>query len=223
VPYIVVGVVKDVLSNIDYAEGFARDPRPDIYLALDEAFFSDRRARVPKLVVRTALPVAGLADNLRRTAQGLGPAVIVERIRSGRDWFGDVVEDPRHRTLLIGSLGGLALTLTLVGIFGVTAYSVARRTQEIGVRMAFGARPGQVVRTMIGDAAWPTLAGISMGLVGAYYATRAIESFLYDTTPHDAMTFAAVALFMATTAIVAAWIPARRAARVDPVQALRTE
>lgn len=219
----VVGIVRDIRSHIDYREGFAPDPRPDIYVLLDDGFFGDRRARVPKVVVRSAIPAAGLADDLRRAAHGVGPAVIVERIRSGSDWFSDVVEEPRHRTLLIGSLGGLGLTLTLVGIFGVTAYTVTRRTQEVGVRMAFGARPDQVVRAMVGDAAWPTIAGIAVGLAGAYYGTRVIENFLYDTTPHDAMTFAVVALFMATTAIVAAWIPARRAALVDPVQALRAE
>jgi putative ABC transport system permease protein len=178
---------------------------------------------MPKLVIQTARPIADLADELRRTALSLDPAVIVERIRSGRDWFGDVVAEPRHRTLLIGSLSALALLLTLVGIFGVTAYAVARRTQEIGVRMAFGARPGQVVGGMIADAAWPMLLGICAGLAGAYFATRLIESFLYDTTPHDVPTFAAVALFMAITALVAAWIPARRAAGVDPVAALRAE
>jgi ABC-type antimicrobial peptide transport system permease subunit len=89
--------------------------------------------------------------------------------------------------------------------------------------MAFGARPGQVVGRMIGDAAWPMLLGICAGLAGSYFATRLIESFLYDTTPHDVPTFVVVALFMAITAIVAAWLPARRAARVDPVQALRAE
>ena len=219
----VVGIVRDIRSHIDYTEGFAPDPRPDIYILLDDAFFADRRARAPKVVVRSAISGAALADDLRRAAHGVGPAAIVERIRPGSDWFSDVVTQPRNRTLLMSLLGGLGLTLTLVGIFGVTAYTVARRTQEIGVRMAFGAKPGQVVRVMVGDAAWPTIAGIVAGLIGAYYATRMIESYLYDTTPHDAATFAAVALFMATTAIVAAWLPARRAARVNPVEALRTE
>ncbi len=178
---------------------------------------------MPIVFVRADSSGRGLADDLRRAAHAVGPPVIVERIRFGSDWFSDHVAEPRHRTLLIGLLGGLGLTLTLVGIFGVTAYTVARRTQEIGVRMAFGARPGQVVRAMVGDAAWPMIVGIAVGLAGAYYATRLIESYLFETTPHDPITFAAVALFMATTAIVAAWIPARRAARVDPVHALRAE
>jgi ABC-type antimicrobial peptide transport system permease subunit len=110
-----------------------------------------------------------------------------------------------------------------VGIFGMTAYAVARRTQEIGVRMAFGARPGDVVRTMLGDATLPVGIGLVIGLGGAVLATRLIESFLFQTTPTDAGTFAMVAATLAVTAVVAAWIPARRAARGDPVQALRAE
>jgi ABC-type antimicrobial peptide transport system permease subunit len=105
----------------------------------------------------------------------------------------------------------------------MTAYAVARRTQEIGIRMAFGARPAHVVGTMVRDAAWPALLGLSVGMAAAMYATRVIASFLFETTSSDPATFAAVAVFMGVTVLVAAWVPARRAARVDPVIALRTE
>jgi predicted permease len=215
--YSILGVVRDIRSR----RLLEVDSRPDVYLSFRED--AGARGRVPIVFVRADSSVRGLADDLRRAAHAVGPPVIVERIRFGSEWVSDHVAEPRHRTLLIGLLGGLGLTLTLVGIFGVTAYTVARRTQEVGVRMAFGARPGQVVRAIVGDAAWPTTAGIALGLVGAYYATRLLETYLFETTPHDPTTFAAVALFMATTAIVAAWLPARRAARVDPVHALRAE
>jgi predicted permease len=216
--FTVVGIVRDIRSR--YL--FRTDSRPDLYLPFDpKVAFQSRR--MPIVFVRPTGRIAGLADDLRRAAHNVGSPVIVERIRFGSDWFSDHVADPRQRTLLIGSLGALGLLLTLVGIFGVTAYAVARRTQEIGVRMAFGARPAQVVGRVIADAAWPMATGIGAGLLGAYYATRVIESFLFETTPHDPVTFAAVAVFMAATALVAAWLPARRAARVDPVAALRAE
>jgi ABC-type antimicrobial peptide transport system permease subunit len=194
-----------------------------VYLPFDETFFSSGRETAPFVVVRPSYRAAGLADALRKAAQEAGGPVAVERIRSGRDWLGDYVSEHRRRTVLIGLLSALGLALSLIGIFGVTAYSVARRTQEIGVRMAFGARPRQVVGRIVGDVAWPMVLGIVIGLTGAYFATRVLESFLYETTTSDPATFLSMTALMAATALIAAWIPARRAARVDPVQALRAE
>jgi hypothetical protein len=98
-----------------------------------------------------------------------------------------------------------------VGIFGTTAYTVARRTQEVGIRMALGARPGQMIGAIVRDAAWPVALGIAIGLGGAVGATRVIASFLFDTEPTDRLTFATATMALAATALVAAWIPARRA------------
>jgi ABC-type antimicrobial peptide transport system permease subunit len=125
--------------------------------------------------------------------------------------------------VLLSLLGGLGLVLTLVGVFGMTAYAVARRTPEIGVRMAFGATARDVVREMVRDAAWPVALGIAAGLAGAWAATRVIATFLYDTTPTDVPAFASAAGLLALAALIAVWIPSRRAARVDPVTSLRTE
>jgi ABC-type antimicrobial peptide transport system permease subunit len=137
--------------------------------------------------------------------------------------YGATITTSRQRTVLLSLLGGLGLVLALVGIFGMTAYAVARRTREIGVRIALGARPDHVVRRMVADAAWPIAIGTVLGLGAATMATRVIESFLFETTPTDPVTFAAVAIVLATSGLVAAWVPARRAARVDPVAALRAE
>jgi ABC-type antimicrobial peptide transport system permease subunit len=120
-------------------------------------------------------------------------------------------------------LGSLGLLLTLIGIATVTAYAVSRRTHEIGVRMAFGADAGSVVWTMMRDATWPVGVGLVLGLGASYYATRLVATFLFETTPTDPVTFASVAALLALAATCAAWLPARRAARVDPVQALRGE
>ena len=125
--------------------------------------------------------------------------------------------------LLLTLLGVFGLVLTLVGVFSTTAYAVARRTREIGVRAAFGARPGQVVSAMIQDAVWPVAVGLVAGLAGDYYATRLIRSFLFQTTPYDPGTLAAAVVLLAVTAGLAAWLPARRAASVDPLSALRAE
>ena len=125
--------------------------------------------------------------------------------------------------LLLAMLGVFGLLLTLVGIFSMTAYAVARRTREIGVRVAFGARPGQVVGVMIRDAAWPVAFGLVAGLAGTYYATRLITSFLFQTEPYDPATLVGVVALLAVAAGFAAWLPARRAAAVDPVLALRAE
>ena len=125
--------------------------------------------------------------------------------------------------VLLTMLGAFGLLLTLVGIFSMTAYAVARRTREIGVRVAFGARPAQVVQLMVRDVAWPLAFGVAAGLAGTYYATRLITSFLFQTEPHDPLTLVAVVALLAVAALVAAWLPARRAATVDPATALRAE
>ena len=125
--------------------------------------------------------------------------------------------------LLLTLLGVFGMLLTLVGIFSMTAYAVARRRREIGVRVAFGARPGQVAGVMVRDAAWPVVLGLVAGLVGTYYATRLIRGFLFETPPHDPGTLVVVVVLVGVAAFLAAWLPARRAASVDPVTALRAE
>lgn len=134
----------------------------------------------------------------------VGPSVIVERIRSGRDWFDDQVAAPRQRTTLLSLLGGLGLLLTLVGVFGTTAYAVARRTQEVGIRMALGARVGQMVGAIVLDAAWPVAVGLAIGLAGAFAVSRVIGTFLFEMQPTDPLTFGTVLVVLAATALVAA-------------------
>jgi ABC-type antimicrobial peptide transport system permease subunit len=124
---------------------------------------------------------------------------------------------------MLSLLGGLGLLLTLVGIFGTTAYAVARRTREVGIRLALGARPGRMVGTIVQDAAWPVALGSAIGLAGALGVTRVIASFLFETEPTEPMTLVTTVVAVAATALLAAWIPARRAAHVDPVKALRAE
>lgn len=170
----------------------------------------------------TATP-PGLSGQLRRAAASIGPRALAERIRTSEQLFADTVLTPRQRTVLLGLLGGLALALALVGVFGMTAYSVTRRTAEIGVRMAFGARSGQVVRTMLRDSAVPVAIGTALGVGGAMLATNVIKSFLFATEPTDPVTLTVVAATLAVSGCTAALVPALRAAKVDPVSSLRTE
>jgi ABC-type antimicrobial peptide transport system permease subunit len=111
--------------------------------------------------------------------------------------------------------------LTLVGTFGITGYAVARRTQEMAVRLAFGARPDQVVRTVLTASVWPAALGALAGLGASFVATRAIAKFLFQVSPTDPATLGLVCVMVAVAAALAAWLPARRASHVDPVQVLK--
>jgi predicted permease len=214
--------IAAVVPNVRH-DGALYDTPPQVYLPFRPAAPMSPRSKSMIIVLRTSRAIAGLGDTLRKAALGVGPRVLVEQIRSGDDLLARDLLRPRQRTVLLALLGGLGLVLALVGVFGMTAYAVARRTQEIGVRMAFGARAGQVVMTMVRDSAWPIVLGTIAGLGAAALTTRVISSFLFNTTPTDPATFATVAVTLAVVGCLAAWIPARRAARVDPVTALRVE
>ena len=216
VDYEVLGVVSDLKHG-----GPTGDTASEVYFPFEASAFSVSRPLT--IVVRPRGDAPDLASRLRQAAESIGPRVLIESVRSGNDWFGDRVVTPRRRTVMLGLLGALGLVLALVGIFGMTAYAVARRTPEIGVRMAFGARPGQVVGTMVRDAVTPLVIGTLVGLAGAAAATRIIASFLFETEPIDPATFAAVAVLLTTVGLLAAWVPALRAARVDPVSTLRAD
>ena len=194
---------------------------PQVFFPLEPTEFDLNHAMM--VVLRRSGRAPDLGNRLREAARAIGPRVLIERVRTGNDWFGDRVVTPRRRTVLLSLLGGLGLVLALVGVFGMTAYAVARRTSEIGVRMALGARPGRVVAAMVRDSAVPIAVGTLLGLGGAALATRVIESFLFETAPTDAATFAAVALASVAVGCLAALVPALRAARVDPVATLRAE
>jgi putative ABC transport system permease protein len=215
----VLGVIADLRHGGPLGRRSARNPQ--VFFPLEPTASGLNTAMT--IVIRPSGEVAGLGDRLRHAVQSFGSRVLIEQIRSANEWFGESVITPRRQTVLLGILGGLGLTLALVGVFGMTAYAVTRRTAEIGVRMAFGARPGQVVRTIVRDAAVPIAAGTMLGIAGAALASRLIESFLFQTAPGDPLTLALVAVTLATTGCLAALAPALRAARVDPASSLRAD
>jgi ABC-type antimicrobial peptide transport system permease subunit len=130
---------------------------------------------------------------------------------------------PRLAAMLFGTFGFIGLVLAAVGLYGVMSYAVSRRTREIGIRMAMGAQPGTVERLILRQGMTLTLIAVAIGWPVAWMLARVAASFLYGIQPHDALTFAIVPPFLAVIALVACWIPARRAASINPMQALRSE
>jgi len=130
---------------------------------------------------------------------------------------------PRFRTMLFAIFAGLAVTLAVVGIYGVTAYSVTQRTREIGIRMAMGARAGDIRELVVLGGLRLTVIGVFVGLIGALIATRLLTTLLFETKATDPLTFLLVSVMLAAVTAIACYLPARRAARVDPVVALRSE
>jgi putative ABC transport system permease protein len=214
----IVGVVPDIRHG-----GPQGRRRPEMYVLPDPAPSSESPLLTLAMVMRLHDGRSLTPDRLKQVAESLGPRVLVGKVRPASALVSQLVATPRHRMLLLTLLGAFGLALTLVGIFSMTAYAVARRTREIGVRIALGARSTQVVGAMIRDAVWPVTLGLAAGLAGTYYATRVIASFLFETRPHDPATLAAAVCVLGVTALLAAWLPARRAATIDPLIALRAE
>lgn len=130
---------------------------------------------------------------------------------------------PRLAATLFGVFGGIGLVLATVGLYGVMSYAVSRRTREIGIRMAMGAQPGTVERLVLRQGLVLTVIAVALGWPAAWMLSTLAASFLYGIQPHDALTFTIVPPFLVAIALAACWLPARRAARTDPMQALRTE
>jgi putative ABC transport system permease protein len=210
-PLTIVGVVGDVRN-----EGLAADPEPAVYLPFSVASRSSLQ-----LFIRTRGDPAAAAGAVRRAIHAVDPMQPIAGVRTLDSAMAETVAQPRFFTLLITVFGAVAVFLAALGLYGVVAYTVTRRTTEIGIRMALGARAGEVVRMVIRRSAWPTAAGILAGTVAALLLSRLMASMLFEVRPADPATFGGAAALLAAIALLASWLPARRAARIEPTQALR--
>ena len=173
------------------------------------------------LVVRTDDDPAMLVAAVRRAVAELHGGVHVDSVMTMEDRLMTSLARPRLYAVLLGGFAGLSLLIAGVGLFGVLAYGVAQRRREIGVRAALGATPGALVALVLRQGMAITIAGLVVGLIGAYVAAGWVGGFLFGITPRDRVSFAAVPIVLFVVATVAAFIPARRAATIDPLRAMR--
>jgi putative ABC transport system permease protein len=207
----IIGIVGDVrYGTIDSTA------RPDAYISYNQA----RLSRM-MVFVRTTGDPSVLAPAVRAVVRRVAPQAPVSDIRSMSARIATASAQARFSAILLGLFATVALSLAVMGIYGVLSFAVAQRTGEIGIRMALGAERGRVVALVMRDAAVLALVGLTVGLVAALALTRVLRSMLFEVTTTDPLTYVAMASVLAVAVLVASWIPARRAARVDPVIALR--
>ena len=208
----VIGIVNDIRQVELTAE-----PRPQMYLSYEQVgFFAPRY-----LVVNTDVEPESLAASVRQAVWEVDKDQPVSSIATMEQVLSDSIARQRFSMLLLAIFAGVALALAAVGIYGVMSYSVAQRTHEIGIRMALGAQTGAVLKLDVGYGLKLVLAGVVIGLVVAFALTRVMSSLLFGVTPTDPTTFGLISLILLVVALVASYIPARRATKVDPVIALR--
>jgi putative ABC transport system permease protein len=214
-PYEIVGVVGDVRH-----EGLAREAYPECYFS----FFQAPERQV-NLIVRAASSTKpeSLRAAVRHAIRQLDGEQLIWDSKTMEQLLAESVSRRRFNMLLLGIFAALALVLAAVGIYGVMSYSVTQRTHEIGIRIALGAQTRDVLRLVVRQGMMLTLIGVALGLTAAFAVTRVMASLLYGVTPTDALTYGAVAVLLVAVALLACLIPARRAMKVDPMEALRYE
>ena len=209
----IVGVVGDVLHD-----GLDGEMQPTLYYP-----FAQEPQGGMSLVLRSASPTATLTTALRAAVRQQDADLPIEDAVTMYHNITDMMADRRYPMFLLSLFAGLAVTLAAIGIYGVLSYTVGQRTHEIGVRMALGARPADVLRQVVGGGLGLTLLGVGIGSLAAAFAAGALGKLLYNVHPIDPVTFLVVGTLLVAVALIAMALPARRAAKVDPMVALRAE
>ena len=209
----IVGVVRNTVEN-----NFGEEPQPVAYLPLTQNY-----SPAAIILVRTSGRPEAVISNVRSQVQQLDSNLALTNVQT----IGEVIDQglwaPRMGAALLAVFGGLALILAIIGVYGVLSYSVNQQTREIGIRMAMGAQTGRVLRLVVGQGMRLACAGLILGLLVAFAAMRVLGSLLFGVSSHDPLTFVGVSLVLALAAVLACYIPARRATKVDPIIALRYE
>jgi putative ABC transport system permease protein len=215
----IVGVVRHVRHYRLETESFV-----EAYAPFDQLpIWMQKRRPAMSLVARTAGDPLALAAAVRGEVRGLDPEVAVFGVNTMNGVLSGAVAQRRVSTWLLAAFAAVALVLAIVGVYGVLAYAVAQRTREIGIRMALGARGSDVLRMVLGQGMLLALAGVGIGICGALLLTRLMTGLLYGVSAADPAVYGAVALLLVAVALLACLVPARRAAKVDPMVALRYE
>jgi putative ABC transport system permease protein len=175
------------------------------------------------LALRTTVDVSSLAPAIRAAVWDVDPQIPAPELKTMRQIVSDSVTERRFDALLVSVFGGISLLLACLGVYGVVSYSVTRRTNEMGIRMALGSQPDQVRRLVLRQGMRPVMFGLLAGLLGAAGVARLLQSMLFEIGPLDPVTFVAVPTVLLLAALAACYFPARRAAHVNPVIALRYE
>jgi putative ABC transport system permease protein len=209
----VVGVVANVRHF-----GLDNEPRREMFRPYSQAAWP-----VMTIVAKTASDPAGFAASIRQALKGIDPDLPVGTPSTMTTVERNSTGSRRFPMLLLALFGGVALLLAVVGVYGVVSYVVTQRTREIGIRVALGARRGQVIRLVLKGAMVPVAAGIVAGVVGAVFASRLLGTLLYEVKPGDPIVIAGIATLLAAAGIVASLVPGARATRVDPITVLKTE
>jgi len=211
---------REIVGIVGGNKHFVMQETPRAEMFVPEGQSSNARLN---LVIRSASDPAALALGVREAVSAIDPDEAASPFRSMNEVISASEAGDRFNTILIALFGGMALLLTAAGIFGVLSFLVTQRTHEIGLRMALGAQPRDVLRVVVGHGLRLVLIGIAIGLAGALATTRWMSSFLFDIKPTDPLTFALVVFVLSAAAFLACYFPARRAMRVDPMVALRYE
>ncbi|MEJ7709995.1 MAG: FtsX-like permease family protein [Pyrinomonadaceae bacterium] len=206
----------ELLASARYRE--LKDIRWDVYVPYGQFSFPVRY-----VTVRTSFDPSTLVATVRREVAALDPNQAVTSVATMEQLFSNALARPRFNALLLGLLSVLAVTLAAVGLYGVVSYSVSARTNEIGVRMALGARGRDVLSLVVKQGMILVLVGIAVGLAASLILTRLLASLLFGVSATDPLTFLVIPLALMTVGLLACIIPARRATRVDPMVALRYE
>jgi putative ABC transport system permease protein len=209
----VVGIVGDVKSA-----GLAEEKPPEMYVT-----YAQMPVETMDVVLRTSIAARSLAPAAEKVVHSLDPELPVARVATLDEVVARSISEPRFYMILLGAFAAMAVFLAALGIFGVLSYAVVQRSREIGIRVALGAHPRDVLRMVLGQAARLAALGVVAGLAGAIALSRAIASLLFQLSPTDPATLGTMAALLAAVALVASYLPARRATRVDPLVALRSE